>query len=594
MKTYNILDYGSPDHITNAVKAALSDIKKSGEEAVLFFPENKYHFFKEDSETRVFHTSNTDSKRFPEKKIAFLLEDMENVTVDGGGSEFIVHGDMMFLAAIRCKNIRFRNFSWDYPSPTTVEMKTVATGKNYADFMLSPGQEWQVRGRNIVWSETSSKTGETYWSRKNLQKSVLVCHLDLKKHTLVRAGLTESPFMPNRMHAKKLDNRTVRIKYFGKMPKSVREGMVFVLCPNKERSTAGAFFWESADIEVENVQPLYLHGFSWLVQMCRNVSFRKCKFVPKEKGERYITSFADSLHVAGAAGYVHIEDCDFSHDLDDPLNIHGTFMRVEKSIDPHTVKLIYCHHQQGGFKQFREGDRVAFYDRTTLEGIEEEKLYTVKSVTDPLCGENGFAETVVTFEEELPPYVGDKIGNEGRYVAENTTYSPDVVIRNCKFSYVPTRGILCTARGKVLIENNEFYGMTMASVYISNDSNQWYESGPVRDMTIRNNTFYILKSAHKNKGGIFIDPVTKGGSLPENPIHKNITIDSNIFYMEHDNAVYARSVQNLTITNNTVKICDSAAAEKEIHAFRFEKCKNVVLSGNTGDRGVDLSPQKSL
>lgn len=596
MNTVCILDYGNPENITSAVIKALAVIKASKEESVLIFPENTYHFFMEDSEKRVFHTSNTDSKRFPEKKIAFLLEDMENVTIDGCGSEFIVHGDMMFLCAIRCKNISFKNFSWDYVSPETVEMRTVSVGRNYADFSMPDSQYWRIKGRNMIWFDKSPKTGEIYWERKNVQRACVVCHLDSKNHSLLRANVLESPFLPGRTSIKKLDDRTVRIKYLGKMPRFIREGMTFVLCPNKDRKTAGAFFWESENIETENVHPLYLNGFSWLVQMCKNITFRKCKFVPKKNAQKYITSFADSLHVAGASGFVTVEDCDFSHDLDDPINIHGTFMRVERLLDPHTVKLIYCHEQQGGFNQFHPGDKVAFFSRDDLLGVENEKLYTVRSATDPADGDLMTSE--VTFEEMLPSYLDDKILSEGKYVAENVTYTPDVTIKGCCFSYVPTRGILCTTRGKVLIENNEFFGMAMASVYVSNDSNVWYESGPVRDMTIRGNTFYILKTPGnqmKNKGGIFVDPITKGGCLPDwsKPIHKNITIDSNSFYMEHDNVVFARSVENLTVTNNIIKKFDSPDTEKQMRAFRFVACKNVVLSGNELDDGIEAAPEFS-
>lgn len=597
MKTVNILDYGSPENITSAVIKALADIKASRAESTLIFPENTYHFFKEDSETRIFHTSNTDSKKFPEKKVAFLMEDMENVTVDGCGSEFIVHGDMMFLGVIRCKNISFKDFTWDYQSPETVEMETVAVGKNYADFSFPAEQHWRIKGRNMYWFDKSPKTGEIYWERKNVQNAHCVCHLDKNSHSLLRASIVESPFLPARGKIKKLDDKTVRIKYYAKMPRFIKEGMIFVLCPNKARKTAGAFYWESENITAENIQPLYLNGFSWLVQMCADVTFKSCKFVPKRNTDRYITSFADSLHIAGAKGSVTVENCDFSHDLDDPINIHGSFMRVEELIDSHTAKLIYCHEQQGGFNQFYPGDKVAFFSRLDLVGAEDGRLYTVRSSTNPEDGD--LVSSVVTFEEELPAYLGDKILKEGKYVAENVTYTPDVVIRGCRFSYVPTRGILCTTRGKVLIEDNEFFGMSMASVYISNDSNMWYESGPVRDMTIRNNTFYILKTPGDKiccKGGIFVDPVTKGGKLPDwtEPVHKNITIDSNTFYMEHDNVVFAKSVENLSITNNTVKKFDSPHTEKEIKAFKFVACKNVLLKDNTFDEGFDTVPEYSM
>lgn len=594
MITFDILSYGTPDNITDGIKNALKDIKNCGEEATLVFPKNTYHFFKENSSVRVFHPSNTDSKKFPEKHIAFLLEDIEDLTVDGCGSEFIVHGDMMFLAAVRCKNITFRNFSWDYPTPAIAEMKTIAVNEKYADFRMPETQQWRIKGLDIEWYETSPLTGETYWKRRNASGAWGVNLLDLEAKTLIRSSRTNTPFT-NRISVKKLDEHTVRIKYLGKKAPAVKKNTVFVLCPNRNRKTSGAFFWESSNIVVEDIQPLYLHGFSWLVQMCRDITFRRCRFMPKKNADRYITSFADSLHAAGCAGYLHVEDCDFSHDLDDPINIHGSFMRVKEMQDKHTLSLIYCHDQQGGFRQFFEGDKVAFFARDTLLGAENEKLYTVESATDAADSKDLMTCTV-KFREELPSYLGEKIGKEGKFVAENVTYTCDVVIKGCTFSYVPTRGILCTTRGKVLIENNEFIGMTMATIFISNDSDDWYESGPVRDMTIKDNKFWVFKSAtgeNENKGGVFINPITKGGKLPswENPIHKNITIENNEFIMEHDNAVKARSVENLIIKNNTVIKHTSECTDESITAFRFENCKNVVLENNVGGDGVELTPE---
>jgi len=97
----------------------------------------------------------------------------------------------------------------------------------------------------------------------------------------------------------------------------------------------------------------------------------------------------------------------------------------------------------------------------------------------------------------------------------------------------------------------------MATIFLSNDSNDWYESGPIRDMTIRNNEFYIKsigRTSWDYAPAVYVHPVTKGGGLPsaENPIHKNITIDGNIFHMDCDTVVKAESVENLTITNNVI------------------------------------------
>ena len=112
----------------------------------------------------------------------------------------------------------------------------------------------------------------------------------------------------------------------------------------------------------------------------------------------------------------------------------------------------------------------------------------VKSI-DPGAGGNDLKTMTVTFDRDLPKEITAQIGPQPKYVAENVTYTAEVVIRNNFFTTIPTRGILCTQRRKVLIENNVFQNMAMASIFLSNDSNEWYESGPIRDLTIRGNTF---------------------------------------------------------------------------------------------------------
>lgn len=110
-------------------------------------------------------------------------------------------------------------------------------------------------------------------------------------------------------------------------------------------------------------------------------------------------------------------------------------------------------------------------------------------------------------------------------MVENITYTPTVNITNCEFKEVPTRGILVTTRKPIVIENNTFDGMNMAGIYISDDAQGWYESGPVRDVTIRNNTF-----TRGNAQAIFIEPTNPTVST-EKTVHSNIKIENNTFFM---------------------------------------------------------------
>ena len=74
-------------------------------------------------------------------------------------------------------------------------------------------------------------------------------------------------------------------------------------------------------------------------------------------------------------------------------------------------------------------------------------------------------------------------------VLENVTWIPEVEIRGCRVSRIPTRGFLITTRRRVLVEDNEFPGTHMSAILLEDDARGWYESGCVRDMPIRGNRF---------------------------------------------------------------------------------------------------------
>ena len=128
-----------------------------------------------------------------------------------------------------------------------------------------------------------------------------------------------------------------------------------------------------------------------------------------------------------------------------------------------------------------------------------------------------------------------------------------------------TRGFLLTTRRKVVIENNLFQKTAMAAILVSNDAGNWFESGPVRDMTIRGNQFI--------KCGIAISP-ENSVVKPEEPVHENIRIEDNVF----DNAdIWAKSVKGLVITGNQ-------AVSGKLNV-RTEACTDVINENNSSNVG---------
>ncbi|MEY8426483.1 leucine-rich repeat protein [Lachnospiraceae bacterium 46-15] len=642
--TINPVDYGadptgqtdSAEAVWQAFEAAKAATANGASHVTVEFPEGEYHIYKDKAQQREYHTSNTNSIENPTKWIGLLIEGQENFTLQGNGSLFMFHGNMMALAVVNSRNVTLEDFSWDFGVPTISEMTVTGTGtasdgKPYTEYRIPACFPYEITGNTITWnSEKSPYTQEYYWTQTGIHNPSYGIVAYQPGGEMSRNYYTSAGPFTNVSSIQEIDDTDntgdayVRIVYTSKtaqMEELQKQGAVIQLAANAHRQTAGAFTWESENVTARKVNVHYMHGFGWLIQMSKNVYYYECNLVPRENSGHIVVSFADGIHASGAAGDLVIEDCNFANTHDDPINLHGTFTRVEQRVSDKQLVLKYIHNQQGGFPQFHAGDKVAFFTRDTLESTDNETLYTVASVVNPGESGNDLRTMQVTFEETLPSNLSDKIGNEPKYVAENVTYAPKVTIRNCTFQQVPTRGILCTTRNPVLIEGNTFKNMSMATIFLSNDSDEWYESGPIRDMTIRNNEFYIKsigRTSWEYAPAVYIHPVTKGGGLPsaENPIHKNIMIDGNIFHMDCDTVVKAESVENLTIKNNVIvrtnpdisleirspqtsilageKLTLNTEADGNRHTaatenvYEFTKCKNVTLEGNTYDDGLKM------
>ncbi|MEG2291742.1 MAG: glycosyl hydrolase family 28-related protein, partial [Clostridium sp.] len=579
---------------TIAIQKALEEAKKVEGHVTLSFPMGEYDFYKDFASQRQYHTSNTSSLGNPTKWIGMLIEDQTNLTIEGNGSLFNMHGDIMAIAIVRSENVVLQNFVLDYEVPDTMDVTFVGQGeedgKPYTDIYVPANYNYEIseNKQHITWlSENSPYTGKPYWSDEDTLGGYLVIYKGydetVRRHQtkVVYEGkeyLDADPFVGLESIVEQGEN-ILRFKYKDRRPNAQESGNVALLSNSARRRTAGAFISESKGTLVKDIDVHYLSGFGWLTQMSENTEFNGVDFLPREGTGKYTTSNADQIHVAGASGYFNVIDCNFSMAHDDPINVHGTYLRVEEVIDDKTLKLKYIHSQQGGFPAYFPGDEVMFYSRLNLEvptGANENDTFTVKSAINPGEEYNGqtlsMRESVVTFDESFDEEVlnalkvkvkrgtnpNANVEEEPLYVAENVTYAPNVHIKGNVMRSIPTRGILCTTKNEVIIEENVFESLAMASIYLSNDADYWYESGPIRNMTIRNNKFNVRPTGQTEWGTvspIFVDPVivnqavaAPGYTLPTvkgDPVHQNITIDGNEFNMAAFNLITAKGVKGM-------------------------------------------------
>lgn len=483
------------DSVSYKSKESVLTSLESGD--IISLKKGEYHFYKDFSEHRVYHMTNTDSFESPEKYFAVLIEDKENITIDGNGSVFVIHGDMCALSLVRCKNITLKNFTIRYNSPTNYEMTVLEKTNKTIKYSIPQNSSFLVKNNNIIFYEKSPFTNKNYYEYKNNEE----CHCNVihRGDSVYRTDI--SP-VKTAVKIEKVGQCEVLCTY-GTMPE-LEVGTTITMSHNFCRDNCGVFFWECSNIVSENITVNYMHGFGWLSQMCENMTFDKIRFEPANG--YHVSSFADLIHVCGCKGYVKINKCLFSHPHDDGINIHGAFLRLKNIVDNNTAVFEFVHHQQGGYSAFFKGDKIKFYSRKDLSEVDG--LYTVKNAVDDIDNKT----VTVTFEEKLP-----KMQKE-LFVCENVTYNPEVTISNCTFRAIPTRGILYTTDKLSDIYGNKFISVLMPDIYISCDCRDWYESGPCKNMKIHNNIF-------SKENAVVLEPLCI--NTPVANVHENIEIYDN-------------------------------------------------------------------
>lgn len=637
-------EYDCTARLQKALESIRTFLEKKSAPGKLVFSIGEYHFFKDHAARRELHASNTDSSRFPEKTVAVLLENMNDFTLDGGHSLFIFHGDVTALAVLFSRRITIQNLRWDYAVSTVSEMVVEKTGVacengdmdivagdtaedgvavsdvmtdgagadgtssgEYTDFWIPAGCPFSIEGTTLRWhGGFSPYTGKTYWEKTGYHNGWTLNGYRPETNILRRYRVEQNPFegvrkiiaLPN---AEKNGGKRIRIYYKNRRPLVQKEGFRYEMLATPVRETAGAFFWESSDIRCKLVAPHYLHSFGWLVQMCRNVSFEECQFVPRPGSGRLCASYADGIHVSGGAGNIVIRDCTFTHLLDDAVNVHGTYTCVIKQDDaePACLTVRYMHSQQTGFPQYHLGDSVMFLDRVTFAPLCGEDgarlVFSVLGTVPPLTGEND-AQTMLLRLNAAPCFP------EGRaltdYVVENATYAPDVLIENCNISVLPTRGVLCTTRGKTVIRNNYFKDLLMCPIFISGDAGDWFESSAAEDVEIEGNTFIMpvigneppeayRRCPQDGAAAIHLLPIPMKSSEAEGeapaseiPVHRNVRIHDNDFRIQEGIVLDATLVDGLEFYDNQVSLLNPQTQT------RLDRCRNVSIRNN---RGMDDS-----
>ena len=486
---------------------ALQELAGIAGEKVLRLTFGKYIFKKSNSAAVYFPVSNTvvrsDSLI---KHIGLLIENMDNLIIDGNGAELIFDGDMSAIALRNCHNVRLENFSINFIHPRVSEMKVVKCGENFAEFSIDPSSRY-----------SADENGRFCWINADGLVESFTSHQVVQVSSPENTSNLRTIFNPVReaLDFETLPDGHVLFKY-GKTP-PVKPGETWQFRDPSRREN-GIMITHCSKINIESLRLGFTPGLGIVAQMTRDLSIRNHRHAPLPDCKRVCAALADCIQISGCYGKVEICDALFSGAQDDPINIHGTYLGLNK-INGKEITLRFCHGETWGFLPFQKGDEICPVKRSNFSR-----------------GESYFVENAQLVDETVVRLTLDRAFPEtddpDAFVIENLSANPDVSVHDCVFECYPTRGLLLSSAGKCRIYNNEFrQTAARPAIFISGDANNWYESGGVRDVEITGNIFRCFTVP-----AIEINP-----HVPEpdgTAVHNNIRIKDNIF--ENKNVVFLR------------------------------------------------------
>lgn len=570
----NVREYGIKPNTRQNIEPVIRKILRErvqGNPVKIVFEAGRYDFWPRNEQEGLFLAS-----------IGVDLSGKKNVTIDGGGASFIFHGRMMLLRLERSENVLLRNFSIDWDRPFISQGEIISVTDNHVDLRIDSREyPYEIVGDSIFFLGEGWRSPITY-NYNNLYdritKDIVYQTRDNPLGDLPKATVTA------------LGQDSVRFHF---KPKLKPEKGTYVALYHGAYITEGILILQAKDIALEQITMYHALSCGVTGYRSENISLKQVSIVVNESKGRVFSTVADATHFNGCKGTITIDGTIISGAGDDFTNVHGMYASVAELVD--SVSVILAPNPR--YIGFDPGETAWVVDTAAMQRI---NTFTVSS-QHTLWKEGKITGYRVVFNQ---PYGRNiKVGD----LLENKDRNPDVYIRNCRIlKKNRARGALVTTAGKVVIENN-YFNTAGAAILIEGDIELWYESGATTDVLIRNNVFDNCYTSGNNivdkpwgwgEGVISITPSVLPKSATSPAYHRNIQIENNQFRHYDYQVLYARSVQGLTFTGNTLTFTQDYPPFYRKANLVLDGCREVLLKDNKLDtafpgRNVQLFHMKT-
>ncbi|OPA73370.1 hypothetical protein BVG16_28985 [Paenibacillus selenitireducens] len=449
-----------------------------------------------------------------------VFEGLQDFQFDGGESEFIFSTVSAYFVIKYCTRAIFKNFTLDWnwardQLASIGQVQEVATDRSYIDLHFPEyetlPEKLDIRTFNAMDPRTLSPG----------------CSLGREfGHDQLGTAVLK-------------DRNTLRIS----LPEAKREFFHFL--QREQTYIVRHYIYDANAFELHGNQHLQMqhvtiysapgHGFVTTGDQ-HHWALERCRIVKRPGTTRCISVTADGCHISNSQGYFRIENCDFSYNGDDCLNIHDNSVQGFVRVDDRTIQLSRVQRWRNPFGkddaiEFRLADLSPAGLTVPIESVDWEE-------EQQRC--------TVVFQEPLPADLSNQA------ILFNRRYdSGHYIVRNNFFHHNRARGILLhSSHG--LVENNHFLMNQGSAIQIEcGAESRWAEGFGVEHVIIRNNLIDSSDVNHWNMAVIYMGVYLEQGRTLF-PIFQNITIESNTIVNCPQQAMYMSSCNHIVIRSNAI------------------------------------------
>ncbi len=560
-KNFKAADYGiAPGKAFTATDVArmLEAIRDAEEPSILTFEPGIYDVAVEQCQERKWFISNHDQVN--PRKVFLPVEKIKRLIIKGDGAFFNLKGRILFAGIWDSKGITLDGITFDYETPTITQL----------EFLEVNLQQKTVKFRPIAGTQTEMQGTRLFFKGYGFRNSPGYGIL-FEKNGRIAYRTSDCPFNLGNV----TDNKDGTFTAANCAHRAFAPGQ-FMAVRTWDRPAPGIVVSDSSDISVINTTVHFADGMGLIAQNTENLFLDAFKVVPNKQKGRMFTTQADATHFSSCWGDLVSNDGQYEGMMDDAINVHGTYLKVQRRVDDRTLECAYMHHQTFGINWGATGEKVTFVRSRMLQRIDgsDNRLAAVNKVNDKVLR--------LTFEKPLSSEVDPAKGALG---IENLTRTPTVTFNNNIVKNNRARGALFSTPKKVLCNFNVFDHISGCAVLLCGDCNGWYETGACTDVTIAGNTFInaLTSPFQFTEAVISIYPEIPELNKQTKTFHSGIVIEDNFFITFDKPLIYAKSVDGMTIRNNTlVRTEDYKPYLRLKDWLTLEKCENVTAESPVG------------